>query len=596
MSLRVIFIVSFLSTYGLLNGQAVRCPVNRWAVANTGGAYIDDIGNMAVYGNFTNLENSEFVNDGNLYFLGNVENRGFLGEGDGAEYILHCDTAVTTISGAGVTEFNRLFVNNQSGVKLESEIRIKTSLTFQNGIIHTDRRSPSYRVSFRPNSVYNAADDTKHINGVVRKQGPDPFTFPVGDGDHLSRIGVVGVNNFDLFQAAYYSKNLEQDVWASPGSFDHETKDFNVYKVQDKEFWTLTGGQATRITLHWTTYSQINQLVANVNDLVVAGWDGFKWVNLGKTEMQSFLGFGIISSRRVIPNNYRAFTFGVSDLDGDGYVDSMDPAPLDACIPDPSAEACQQRVCVSVELGVFLEGGLAQPGNEVADKMRLRLYNFGYLPGMRPKTLFGVSSKPGHPYEGVPWNYDGAEGKEINEFAPTTGDNRYPEEIVDWVMVSLRTSVDASSTVCRKPAMINAEGDVMFTEFFDCCDMASNRYYVVIEHRNHLPVMTPTAIELQDGKLSFDFRKNQSYTRLLGSGQKELRPGVFAMFAGNGDQSMAAESPKDLNANDNSMWLQDNGKHSGYYFQDFDLSGDVNVQDKSLWLRNNGIFTDVDIR
>ena len=101
--------------------------------------------------------------------------------------------------------------------------------------------------------------------------------------------------------------------------------------------------------------------------------------------------------------------------------------------------------------------------------------------------------------------------------------------------------------------------------------MAEQEYYIVIEHRNHLPVMTPTPMPVVDGVASFDFRANQSYVRLLGSGQKEVKPGVFAMYAGNGDQMTAPESPKDINSNDVSLWAMDNGKHSGYYFQDYDL-------------------------
>ena len=44
---------------------------------------------------------------------------------------------------------------------------------------------------------------------------------------------------------------------------------------------------------------------------------------------------------------------------------------------------------------------------------------------------------------------------------------------------------------------------------------------------------------------------------------------------------------------DKDYWLDENGDHSSYYFNDFDLNGDVNVQDKSLWLENNGKFSDV---
>jgi hypothetical protein len=323
-----------------------------------------------------------------------------------------------------------------------------------------------------------------------------------------------------------------------------------------------------------------------------------KWVNLGQIEIQQALGTGSVTSKSVIPNRYKAYTFGVKDSDADLYVDSQDIEPFNPCVPDSSSQSCLNRVCVEVDLKVFLEGALTTFGlNNYNDTMRSSLKQYGYLPGQKPTTLFGVATDAGQPYAIDPWRYDGNEGKNINEFVPPSATNRYPSNnIVDWVLVSLRTSQDASSTTCTKPALLTTQGNIIFTDFFDCCDIATSSYYVVIQHRNHLPVMTPSPIPISEGVISYDFTKNQSFIRLLGNGQKEVKPGVFAMFAGNGDQALALESPKDINANDISLWARDNGRHSGYYSQDYNLNGDVNVQDKAIWLENNGIFTDVDIR
>ena len=76
-------------------------------------------------------------------------------------------------------------------------------------------------------------------------------------------------------------------------------------------------------------------------------------------------------------------------------------------------------------------------------------------------------------------------------------------------------------------------------------------------------------------------------------GQKEVAPGVYALFAGNGDQQKGASDDIDINANDLQQWIIDDGLNSSYYLRDFDLSGDVNVQDKGLLLENNGLFSDV---
>lgn len=574
-----------------LSGQ---CPDQRWAATVTGKAYVDDLGIKAFYGNYANLRAGQHVNDGSLYFFGDILNDGYFGDGFGKEYIKTCGQDVTQISGSGGTEFNNLEVDNPLGVDIAHHVRIKSQLTFTNGILNTDRSIESHRVTFYEDATYRRSSNSKHINGTVAKQGRGTFVFPTGDGDHLSPIKVKAELAFDFFSAKYYSLNLGFIEWGQGGQFPSEERDYNLQKVQDNEYWKLKGAQPTRVTLYWTNYSDINELTDNINNLVVVGWDGEKWVNLGRTEVLSFLGTGTVTSKPFIPNQYSALTFGIADTDGDGYADGADADPLDPCIPDANSLVCQNRICVEVQTSAYLEGGMQSGGiGSYTTTMNTRINNFGYLPGEKPKTLLGQATNARQPYFIEPWQYDGIEGE--NYGSNGTGEQiPYDDDIVDWVLVSLRTSEEVSSTVCQKAALIRSNGEILFTEYFDCCERPETEYYLVIEHRNHLPIMTPNPVPVVDGVLQFDFRANQSYTRLLGSGQKEVLPGIFAMYAGNGDQTTGPESSRDINSNDFARWTSDNGKHSGYYFQDYDLSGDVNVHDQALWLQNNGVFTDVE--
>ena len=589
--LRIYYAVIAMAHLGPLNAQ---CPINVWDASNIGSGYIEERGQKTFFGDFDNQSGAQYVNDGRLHFFGDIENDGHIGDGLGFEYIKTCDSSMTIVDGAGFTEFNILEVDNFGGVDLNTLIRIKTNLHFQNGIIHTDRNSISQRVYFAEDATYSGSSDHRHIDGTAARQGIGSFIFPVGDGDHLSPIQVKGVNPFDIFITTYHSTAQTSDQYLSKGRYPIDSMDFNVTKVQPKEFWTMLGGQSTKVTLFWTNFSEISNLVDNQSDLIVVGWDGEKWVNLGNTGMTNAFGTGTLTSNSIIPNRYDAFTFGVLDSDGDGLPDSKDIDPFDPCNPDMTTEACLNRVCVDVQVNVFLEGALQAGGiGQYGDEMRTSLNNFGYLPGQRPVTLLGVASDAGQPYDREPWLYSGDEGIEFDMFSDGLS-QLYPSDAVDWVLVSLRSRPNIESTICTKSALLLADGTLWLTEFFDCCEEVEDSYYVVIEHRNHLPVMTPTAIPIVDGLISFDFRSNQSYTRLFGDGQKEVKPGVFAMFAGNGDQNLEPESLKDINSNDISLWSRDNGKHSGYYFQDYDLSGDINVHDKAIWLTNNGVFTDVD--
>ncbi len=128
----------------------------------------------------------------------------------------------------------------------------------------------------------------------------------------------------------------------------------------------------------------------------------------------------------------------------------------------------------------------------------------------------------------------------------------------------------------------------------DCCILdPRNSYYIVVEHRNHLIVMSPNPVPVRERKISFVFRTQNSYTPLFGYGQKEIKNGVFAMYAANGDQYLNGESSVDINIADLTEWLKENGFHNICYFMYFDLNGDANAQDKGSYLENIGIFTDV---
>lgn len=245
--------------------------------------------------------------------------------------------------------------------------------------------------------------------------------------------------------------------------------------------------------------------------------------------------------------------------------------------------------CVTPIVKVLLEGPYLD--NNSNGIMTTKFNELGYLPGQEPSTFFGIPTAAGQPYGVAPWNYLGTEG---DGFTTALGSKAgYPANTTDWVLVSLRTAISPSSTVCTKAALLLADGTVMMIDGFDCCDLdLTETYYIVIEHRNHLLVMSHTKVEVLSNTISYDFTLQDSYKSLLGYGQK-FSNGKFVMFTGNGQQVISSSAATDINANDNDLWRSQNGANSSYYLNDFELNGDVNVQDKNIWLLNNGIFSDV---
>lgn len=264
--------------------------------------------------------------------------------------------------------------------------------------------------------------------------------------------------------------------------------------------------------------------------------------------------------------------------------------------------------CMKVNTWLYLEGATTDPNGQPTNTvpMRTTLNDLRVLPGQTfNDPFYGPKySPPGQPYSGAPWNYPGNEGDPFDSNGdPMFGDAGYPSTVVDWVLVSLR--MDAAGTggpVCQAAALLHKNGWVEFVEPFDCCDLdIYDAYYLVIEHRNHLIIMShddivPTLID--STTISYDFRNQQSYVDdPFGFGifarQKEILPGIFAMIAGNGNQTLSGQSDTDINFDDRTLWETENGFLGEYRTADYNMNGDTNFNDRVTWDRNNGMFTSV---
>jgi hypothetical protein len=270
-------------------------------------------------------------------------------------------------------------------------------------------------------------------------------------------------------------------------------------------------------------------------------------------------------------------------------------------------EVCQGAVCAqatvtlsitsttvacNIDVALWLEGSYESTLTE----MRTDLNDQQLLPGQDPMSFLGQETPTpvGQPYSDPPWNYNGTEGDAYNYITVGNGKANYDADAVDWVLVSLRTSTLAISTFCTQAAWLMKDGTVTFPAGCNCTLTAGQEIYIVIEHRNHLPIMTPNTVSVTNAGVSFDFRSQQSYVNFTGNGQKGLAVGVFGMFTANGDQSSAPGAQNDINANDESIWTSNNSNGDTYNLGDFNMTGDINANDESFWLENTGKSSDVD--
>lgn len=206
--------------------------------------------------------------------------------------------------------------------------------------------------------------------------------------------------------------------------------------------------------------------------------------------------------------------------------------------------------------------------------------------GSMTNTLQQTDNLPDvQPYNQTPWNHEGNEG-----LGWTAAD--YPAGSVDWVLVSFRTGTTADTEIAQTAAIVQQDGCLYFPdENVLSADDAGNAPYVVIQHRNHIAVMTPQPIQIINNTLTYDFRFSDSYKDNASFGQKQLSDGTWAMFAGDADQFEPLGY--DINGLDKSVWVNSNGIFDGYFIPDFNQDGDVNGADKIMWFSNNGISSSV---
>jgi len=144
--------------------------------------------------------------------------------------------------------------------------------------------------------------------------------------------------------------------------------------------------------------------------------------------------------------------------------------------------------------------------------------------------------------------------------------------------------------VVQAAALLKKDGTVQFVDNMPPKSNTKCPLYVVVEHRNHMAAMSPTALDLEEGAVIYDFTIENSYTN-LGVGQIEVAPGIWAMYAG--DMWQFDNIGYDIHGADKSVWEDDNGEFDHYAPSDLNINGDTNGFDKAFWEQNNGLSSRV---
>ncbi len=149
-----------------------------------------------------------------------------------------------------------------------------------------------------------------------------------------------------------------------------------------------------------------------------------------------------------------------------------------------------------------------------------------------------------------------------------------PANVVDWVLVELRTGTAAGTVAAKRAAFIKNDGsivDVDGTSKVNFSNVNSGNYYIVIKHRNHLAVMSANPVALSSSSSLYDFTtgENKAYGT---TPMADLGNGTFGMYAGDGDHN-GTINVLDYGTVGNSIF------ETGYKDGDLDMNNVVNVLD-----------------
>ncbi len=291
---------------------------------------------------------------------------------------------------------------------------------------------------------------------------------------------------------------------------------------------------------------------------------------LGRFKLSGFTGTTLADAGLQFKEGTTGFQTKIYSMQNDGQVF---PEEFVTC-----------RSAFNMELFAYLEGPYNTTSGMMDTYLNLKAGNGAYrglLPGQAPFSANATPTPAGQPYSVAPWSYSGTEGDNVTD---------YPESVVDWLLITLRT--DLSTNVWRSTAWLHEDGRITLLEIPET-DQLPDSAFVVIHHRNHLAIMSPEKLPLENRVTGFDFRSNDAQIVVPGVGQKQILPGVYAMHAGDGDQTSDVITGQDINGSDNVIWAVNNGLFDTYDPADYNMSGDLSGNDKLVWSVNNGLFIQI---
>jgi len=195
--------------------------------------------------------------------------------------------------------------------------------------------------------------------------------------------------------------------------------------------------------------------------------------------------------------------------------------------------------------------------------------------------LAGLSDFPlSQPYNISPWNYAGTESIAV-----------IPTGVVDWILIELRDAAEVASAtestrIAMQAAFVMSDGTILSIDGVSPPQFNNltiqHSLFVVVWHRNHLPVLSANPLVKTGDTYNFDFSTGMN--KAFGfEAQKFLATGVYGMIGGDANANGTIDG-----LDKDPAWNDEAGK-TGYLLTDLNMDGQSSNQDKNdIWISEQG--------
>ncbi|WP_250433779.1 matrixin family metalloprotease [Hanstruepera flava] len=248
--------------------------------------------------------------------------------------------------------------------------------------------------------------------------------------------------------------------------------------------------------LDFSNHPNINELKVNNNNLT-----SFNAQNGNNTNISNFSAFSNPNLKCILVDDASYSTVNWTSIDAQTSFNET---------------SCNY---VMVDIDVLLQGALLNPYTGEETLMRDDLRANGIIDNDSPYS----------------------DGQVITE--TINQDDNGEDSMVDWIWVELRDATDPTIVIAGQSAILQRDGDVVSNVNDLSTALTFNvnpdNYYVAISHRNHLGIMTASAIALNQSETTIDFTDANNQITQGNNAQTTfgMPNNVVAMWAGdvNGD-------------------------------------------------------------